>query len=208
MSRKSFSWVLLLAMLLPLIAGACATPTPEVTEPPVTGAFENVDPSGQTVVFWHVWGSGTPSEGLTAIVDDFNATNEWGITVELVDQGRYSDVEDSMNAAIQSGDLPDMVVGYTNALDTWYSVGSLTDITPYVEDPIVGLTADDLADFYEGVWSNGIGSDGARVGFPHGQSANVLFYNYTWGQELGFDVLLLQFGIIYEVNNTADPLSC
>ena len=30
-------------------------------------------------------------------------------------------------------------------------------------------------------------AEGARVGFPHGQSANVMFYNYTWAQELGFD---------------------
>ena len=205
MSRKSLSWVLLLTLMLSLFAGACAPPTStpepteppttepppepteEPTEPPVMGAFDGIDPSGQTVVFWHVWGTGTPGEGLIAIADDFNATNAWGITVELVDQGRYRDVEDAMNVAIQSGDLPDMVVGYTNALDTWYSVGTLTDMTPYVDDPVVGLTAEEKADFYEGAMDNGIGADGARVGFPHGQSANVVFYNSGWAEDLGFD---------------------
>lgn len=200
MSRKTFAWVLLLAMVLGIFAGACTPTTTEPgtyeapgvapTEPPPaapTGAFDGIDPSGQTISFWHVWGTGTPSEGLTAIVADFNATNEWGITVELVDQGRYSDLEDAMNAAIQSGDVPDIVVGYTNALDTWYSVGSLADLNPYVNDPVVGLTAEEVADFYPGSWANGISSDGARVGFPHGQSANVIYYNYTWAQELGFD---------------------
>jgi multiple sugar transport system substrate-binding protein/sn-glycerol 3-phosphate transport system substrate-binding protein len=199
MSRKSFSWVLLLAMTLSVVAGACTPTTTEpstfeapgvaatdVPPPPDLGAFAGVDPSGQTVSFWHVWGSGDPGEGLIAIVADFNATNEWGITVELVDQGRYSDVEDAMNAAIQSGDVPDMVVGYTNALDTWYSVGSMADMNVYVNDPVVGLTDEEKADFYPGSWANGISSDGARVGFPHGQSANVIFYNYTWAQELGY----------------------
>jgi ABC-type glycerol-3-phosphate transport system substrate-binding protein len=151
------------------------------------GAFDGIDPSGQTVVFWHPWGTGTTGEGLIAVVDDFNATNEWGITVELVDQGRHRDVEDAMNVAIQSGDVPDLVVGYNDKLDTWYSVGALTDITPYVDDPVVGLTAEEKADFYEGAWNTGIGADGARVGFPFGQSANVLFYNVGWAQELGFD---------------------
>ncbi|MGD8815036.1 MAG: extracellular solute-binding protein, partial [Anaerolineales bacterium] len=175
MSRKGFTWFLLLALMLPLVIGACGP-----KEPPA-------DASGQTIQFWHVWGTGTPSEGLTDLVDEFNATNEWGITVELIDQGAYSDLEDSMNAAIQSGDVPDIVVGYTNALDTWYSVGALIDLTTYVDDPAVGLTDDEKADFYAGAWDNGISSDGARVGFPHGQSANVLFYNYDWAAELGFD---------------------
>ena len=32
--------------------------------------------------FWHVWGRGNPPKAMTAIVDDFNNSNEWGITVE------------------------------------------------------------------------------------------------------------------------------
>ncbi len=75
----------------------------------------NIDPSGQTVTFWHVWGTGGPSDGMKAVVDNFNATNEYGITVNAVEQGNYSDLEDAMNAAIQSGDVPSVVVGYTNA---------------------------------------------------------------------------------------------
>lgn len=146
-----------------------------------------LDPSGQTVIFWHVWGTGSVGEGLQAIVDEFNATNDLGITVEAVDQGHYSDLEDAMNAAIQSGDLPDVVVGYTNALDTWYSVDVLADMNLYIEDPEWGLTGEEVADFFEGAWNSGINTEGARVGFPHGQSANVLFYNQTWAEELGFD---------------------
>ena len=203
MSKKTISWLLILALLLPVALTACATPTEEPVEEPgeveepaeveepeeveePTSMFADVDPSGQTVTFWHVWGTGATGEGLLAIIDEFNATNEWGITVEPVDQGGYSDLEDAMNAAIQTGELPDIVVGYTNALDTWYSVDTLVDINDYVYDPMYGLTEEEIADFYPGVWNSGINAEGARVGFPHGQSANVLFYNYSWAEDLGF----------------------
>ena len=41
-------------------------------------------------------------DGLQSLVDEFNATNEYGITVEALNQGNYSDVEDKFNAGIQS----------------------------------------------------------------------------------------------------------
>ena len=181
MFKKGLAWLMFVALALPVVLGACAKAT-ETPEPePI------LDPNGQTVTFWHVWGSGDTGEGLTAIVDDFNATNEWGITVEALDQGSYRDLEDAMNAAIQSGDLPDIVVGYANALDTWYSVDVLEDVNAFVNDPDYGLSSSDISDFFEGAWNGGLNADGARIGFPHGQSANVMFYNYTWAEELGFD---------------------
>ncbi|TFH34378.1 MAG: extracellular solute-binding protein [Anaerolineales bacterium] len=200
---KKLTWFLLLAFLVPILLTACGpaatevppeptvaeqAPPPETEEPVVPEPVEpSVDPSGQTVSFWHVWGTGTVGEGMMALIDEFNTTNEYGITVEGVDQGRYSDLEDAMNAAIQSGDVPNILVGYTNALDTWYSVDVMADINTFIDDPYYGLTAEEVADFYPGTWANGINADGARVGFPHGQSANVVFYNVTWAKELGFD---------------------
>jgi multiple sugar transport system substrate-binding protein/sn-glycerol 3-phosphate transport system substrate-binding protein len=201
---KKFAWILLVAFIIPSLLGACAptapepppeqpveeAPPPEPEEPaePEPEEMEPaIDPNGQTVVFWHVWGEDDPSAGLLGLVAEFNETNEYGITVEALDQGRYSDLEDSMNAAIQSGDVPNIVVGYTNALDTWYSVDVMADINAYVYDDYYGLSEEEIADFYEGVWVNGVNAAGARVGFPHGQSSNVMFYNHTWAQELGFD---------------------
>ncbi|MEE9512691.1 MAG: extracellular solute-binding protein [Anaerolineales bacterium] len=199
MSKKYFAWFLILALALPIVLTACGTPAteppppppppteaPPAPEPTEAPMVPEVDPSGQTITFWHVWGSGTTGEGLTALVDEFNATNEWGITVEALDQGRHSDNEDAMNAAVQSGDLPNLTVAYTNALDTWYQVGVMADMNDFVYDEYWGLSDEEIADFYEGVWVNGINAAGARVGFPHGQSLNVLFYNHTWAQELGF----------------------
>ena len=105
MSKKYFAWFLILALPLPIVLTACGTPAteappeppppteaPPAPEPTEAPMVPDVDPSGQTITFWHVWGSGSTGEGLTALVDEFNATNEWGINVEALDQGRHSEM--------------------------------------------------------------------------------------------------------------------
>jgi len=209
MSSKIFKSLVMLVVAMSLVLAACspAAPAeepaaPAVEEPaaPVEEApaveepaaepevmMPEIDPTGQTVTFWHVWGTGGPNEAMLAIVDEFNATNEWGITVEAVDQGKYNDLEDSFNAAVQSGDLPDLVTGYTNAMANWYAVDSVVDLDPYVNDAYFGLTAEEQAAFYPGSIEGGKAPDGTFFAFPISQSANVLFYNSGWAKELGFD---------------------
>ena len=155
---------------------------PEVEEEPM------MDLSGTTVQFWHVYGEGDPrNEAMLAIVDDFNANNEYGIVVEALDQGQYSDVEDKVNAGIQSGDLPQIVQAYTSALNNWDTVDLVADLNPFVFDETYGLTEEELADIYPAVLDLGLTADGERLGWPLSQSANAMVYNYTWAQELGFD---------------------
>lgn len=169
----------------PVVTEEAPAPTEEAAAP--VEPEPDVDPTGQKVVFWHVWGTGTPSEAMVEIVDQFNQTNEWDITVEPVDQGRYSDLEDAMNAAIQSGDVPNLAVGYSNALANWYQVGVLADLNPYMNDSFFGFTEEEKADFYQAALAAPVLADDTMVGFPISQSANVLFYNQTWAQELGFE---------------------
>lgn len=185
------------AMILSMLLTACgpsATPTAAPTEAPVVvteaptaePVKPAVDPTGQTVTFWHVWGTGLPNETMLGIVADFNSTNEWGITVEAVDQGKYSNLEDAFNAAVQTGELPDLVTGYTNAMANWYAVDAVVDLTPLVNDSFFGLSETDKAAFYQGALDGGKAPDGTFFAFPISQSANVIFYNTTWAKELGF----------------------
>ena len=207
MSKKMLKIFIMLTVVFALVLAACgapATEAPAMTEAPMTEApmteepamteapmteeaMPSVDPTGQTVAFWHVWGTGGPSEALLAIVDDFNATNEWDITVNAVDQEDYAPLEDAFNAAIQSGDLPDLVTGYSNAMANWYAVDSVVDLGPYMNDPDFGLTAEELSAINEGALNGGKAPNGTQFAFPISQSANVLFYNSGWAKELGFD---------------------
>jgi ABC-type glycerol-3-phosphate transport system substrate-binding protein len=163
---------------------------PKVEEPKVEEPEEPEEPEapefeGVTVQFWHVY-SDAPGAALQALVDEFNDTNPYGIFVDSLDQGSYRDIEDKMNAGIQSGDLPDVVMAYTNALADWYSVGFIADLNPYINDTKYGLTSDQLADLYPHLKAAGSMPDGAWVAYPMTQSANVLVYNFTWAEELGF----------------------
>ncbi len=147
-----------------------------------------VDVSGVVVEFWHVYGEGDPrNEAILAFVEEFNASNEYGITVEALDQGSYNDLEDKVNAGIQSGDTPQIAQAYTSALNNWDTVDMVVDLNPFVSDKTYGLTEDEIADIYPGVYSLGVTPGGARLAWPFSQSANVMVYNFTWAKELGFD---------------------
>ena len=161
-TMKKISILLTIFMLLSVVLSACAK-APDVAE-------------GTVVQFWHVY-SDEPGEGLQALVDEFNETNEYGITVEALNQGSYSDIEDKVNAGIQSGDLPDVVMAYTNALADWYSVGSVVDLNTYIGDADHGLTDAELADLYPHLKDAGSAPDGAWIAYPMTQSANVLVLN-------------------------------
>lgn len=48
------------------------------------------------------------------------------------------------------------------------------------------MTDDELADIYPHLIDAGSTPDGAWIAYPMTQSANVLVYNFTWAEELGF----------------------
>ncbi len=206
MSKKVIGVLLLTLLALTPVLGACApaateapapeptvapppTEVPEPTEPPVPAGPLGVtaeDLEGVEVEFWHVW-SRSVGEAIEAMAADFSATNEYGITVVPINQTGYSEQFTAMNAAINTGDLPDVVVGYNNQYLTWDAAGDvIEDLMPYVENPSFGFTAEELADFYPAIWaSDSVGDE--QLGIPAQRSGQYYFYNYTWAQELGFD---------------------
>jgi len=163
-------------------------PAPEACAPAAHGALAGVDPRNETVVWWHNH-TGIREESLIEMVDEFNATNECGITVEPLNQGGYNDIRDKMNAGIQTGELPGLVVGYQNDQAFYALANGLADIDPYLFSPDWGLTREERNDFYQSFLEQGVHAafGGQRLGFPPNRSMEVLFYNRTWLEELGYD---------------------
>jgi multiple sugar transport system substrate-binding protein/sn-glycerol 3-phosphate transport system substrate-binding protein len=149
----------------------------------------SVDPSGQTVVYWHQF-TNAQLDTMTALVEQFNSTNEYGITVEALGQGSYNDIRELMNSAIISGETPNLVAGYANDAASYYLDGGAVDLAPYVNDPTWGLSADQMADFNTALLDfntiQGEPFNGALVAFPHQASAQVFIANNTLLEELGF----------------------
>ena len=208
MTSKRWMGLIALGLLASLLAAACTTATPEPTtaptaapavqpteepieeeptEEPMPETMLEGDPTGQTITFWHAMSSGANLEGVEKIVADFNATNEFGITVEQVSQGGQGDLTTAMNAAVATGELPNLTQGFPNGLVLWNGLGVIAPLNDFIADTVYGLSDDELSAIFAGVYSPGTLPDGSQIGIPMHQSASVHFYNFTWAQELGFD---------------------
>jgi multiple sugar transport system substrate-binding protein/sn-glycerol 3-phosphate transport system substrate-binding protein len=169
-------------------AEAPAAEAPAAEAPAAEGAYAGVDPSGQTVVWWHQH-SGSREEGLFELIAEFNATNEYEITVEAQNQGGYDEIRDKVNSSIAAGELPAaLLVGYQNDQSFYQLNDTLVDLNLLMNDPTWGMSAEEIADFYPAFLEQSVNPlfDGQRLGFPPNRSMEVIFYNQSWLEELGF----------------------
>ncbi|MDX1417160.1 MAG: extracellular solute-binding protein [Candidatus Promineifilaceae bacterium] len=158
-------------------------------EPATDGPLAGVDPRDITVVWWHQH-SGSREEGLMEMIDEFNSTNPCGITIEAQNQGGYDEIRDKMNASIGAGEAPAaLIVGYQNDQAFYQLNEGLADLNIYVDDEHWGLTEEEKADFFSGFFNQSVHPvfDNQRLGFPPNRSIEVLYYNQTWLEELGFE---------------------
>jgi multiple sugar transport system substrate-binding protein len=147
--------------------------------------YEDVDPSGTAITFWYQHTSDR-EEALQEIIAEFNATNEYGITVEGIYQGGYGDIFQQMLTVISTQDAPNLVVAYQNQAATYQLADGLIDMTPLVNSEKWGLSAEEQADFFPAFFNADVfpAFGGARLGFPPNRSAEVMYYNMDWLAEL------------------------
>ena len=154
--------------------------------------YEGIDPSGQTVVYWHQYSDdSTQANTMSALIEEFNSSNQYAISVEAHHQGHYGTIEDLMNTAILSGELPNLVAGYANAVAGWANEGVVVDINLLFNSPAWGISAEeqanlnfnllnvnqlDFAPFY-----------GMRVAWANQNSLNVFYSNLDIIERLGFE---------------------
>lgn len=185
--------VLIVALALPMVAvnaqdDSGFVKTFDLQGPAADGPLAGVDPSGQTVVYWHQH-SGSREEFLNQMIEEFNTGNPWGITIEGSNQGGYGDIYNKMIAGIPSGDVPNLVVAYQNNAAAYFQAGGLVDdMDVYVTDTTWGLNEAEVADFVPGFFTQDYTADGtARIGFPPNRSTEALYVNMTALKELGYD---------------------
>lgn len=202
---RKYMGLIALLMIAVLALSACTAmpaapagtaPAAEATEPAAEeaaaaageGAYAGVDPTGQTVVWWHQH-SGSREENLLKMIAEFNESNEYGITIEPQNQGGYDEIRDKVNSSIAAGELPAaLLVGYQNDQSFYQLNDVLVDLDTLMNDPQWGLTAEEIADFYPAFLEQSVNPifGNQRLGFPPNRSMEVLFYNQTWLEELGF----------------------
>ncbi len=208
MRSKLFS-LFAVVMIAALVLGACAKPTPaptEVpteapteapvvteapteapTEPPVVDPWADVVPAAE-ITFWHNH-SGDREPILNKIVEDFNATNTYGITVKAEVAGSYSDIYKKMLPVLNTADVPDIVVGYQNQIAMYQLDGAIWDMNEIIDNPTYGLSAEDQADFLPTFFKQDVYSlyDNQRLGLAPNRSMEVMYYNLSWLKEMGYE---------------------
>jgi multiple sugar transport system substrate-binding protein len=171
------------------------TPLPAIPATPNerTPSPLGVDPNelrGLQVTIWYPW-TGASGASFQAIIDKFNQSNKWGIIVMAKGYEGFGSLDETVEAAIGSNSLPEVLVDYSSQARQWNERSVLVDLAPYVNDPVWGFTSDEQADFYPGFWSDdlvtaGIIPTSKRLGIPFYRSAYMLFYNQSWAEELGY----------------------
>jgi multiple sugar transport system substrate-binding protein len=141
---------------------------------------------GLALDFWYVWDLDQPGTGMNAIVDRFNQENEWGIVINPVDQGQVLDPLESIETAFQEGLVPHLLLSETSAIAGWYQDGLTVDLAPFFDDPAAGLSAKEKNDIYTGIFDGFTLPESVRPGFPFSQSIQVVYYNQSWAEELGY----------------------
>ncbi|HSH03138.1 MAG TPA: extracellular solute-binding protein [Anaerolineae bacterium] len=152
---------------------------------PVYGDIDNLELEGTEVVFMHQHGSSRLTE-LMAIIEEFNSTNEYGITVSTLEEGGYGDIYDKMIAGLTTGDVPNLVVAYQNQAAAYMVADGLVSLDPYINSEKYGLTDEEMKDYFQG-FVNGDRLPqfgGESFGFPPNRSMEVMYYNADWLAEL------------------------
>ena len=143
------------------------------------------DLSGTLVHFWHPW-SGELGRSLTALVEQFNLNNPWGVLVAARQYPGYDALEAELEQAAQATDRPQVAILFPHQALALDEASQLVDLRSYVNNPQWGFTSLELESFYPLFAEQGA-VDGRRLGVPVFYSAPLLYYNQTWAQELGFD---------------------
>jgi multiple sugar transport system substrate-binding protein/sn-glycerol 3-phosphate transport system substrate-binding protein len=146
-----------------------------------------VDPSGQTITFWHPH-SETRAALLDEIINEFNATNRWGITVLSQRQAGYGEIFQNYLASINTDQAPNLVIAYQFQAGAFQVAGNLADLTSLVESTKWGFSPQEIERFFPSILEQDKFPvfDGARLGIPFQRSTDVLYFNEDWLAELGY----------------------
>jgi multiple sugar transport system substrate-binding protein len=166
---------LLFACLLAISLAACSTATkPSASEGQKTADIPTKIDKPVTIEFWHAMTGGL-EKTLQTMTQEFNDSHP-NITVKLVNQGTYDDLNKKLMAAAKSHTSPVMAQAYEDWMQDYINNDLITDLTPYIQNKTVGWSDSELNDIVqvfrdENSWNNKF------YGVPFNKSTEVLYYN-------------------------------
>ena len=206
--KKRISALLLAGVMLMGMLTACGKPSSDEQKPgndsqkPGTtqqveqakGNFEvpegGYDGSAVTIKFYNTMGA-----NLRAVLDnyivEFNKLYP-NITIEATQVGNYDDVREQISTEITVGNQPNIAYCYPDHVALYNLARAVTTLDSLIDSQIevtradgtteiLGLTAEQKADFIEGYYNEGKQfGDGLMYTLPLSKSTEVLYYNKTF----------------------------
>lgn len=141
--------------------------------------------SGLRVQVWHGLDGNTDAI-LSRMAAEFSQKNEWGITVDVFSQGNLTTLMQTVNTALRTPQQPDIVVALPENAQGWDAQGLVADLAPYIRQPKLGLSADEIKDIPTAFWEQGH-VDAKQLSVPALRTGRFLFYNVSFAKSLGFN---------------------
>ncbi len=135
--------------------------------------------TAQTIEFWYAVG-GSQGTAIQEMIDEFNATNEWGITVNGTYSGNYGDTAQKILASLAANSLPQG--GLVPAGPLWTCREGNFVLEEHMAGP-EGLSED----YFFDVLLDYNRYDGHLCGLPFNNSTMVMFYNQDLMERAGLD---------------------
>lgn len=153
--------------------------------PPLGLGVQPGEIKGITIKFWYA-ADGSLDQEYAEQVADFNRRNVWGVTVETRSFLTSTRLEEQVLQEQRGGSLPHVVAAPLEMLLTWEGqIQALAGLNTYAGDQEWGLSLQEVADFLPSYWQAGQVSQ-ERWGIPANLDPQVIFYNQSWAEELGF----------------------
>lgn len=145
--------------------------------------------NGIHIRFWHPWNTKTALQ-LVTLVDEFNRNNSWGIFVEAREMSSATQLFDALQTEWQNPQTrPHLIAASSDQLLALQAKDPqnplLVNLNDYLNAPEAGMTQQEILDFPLVFWEQDE-VNGYRLGLPIQRNGEMLFYNQTWAQELGF----------------------
>jgi len=141
------------------------------------------------LLFWEPFPLDRPQGLLLGeMIHDFQSANP-GVEVELVPKSGYVGVHESMLAALPSGELPHLAVAFPSMIAEYAAQGAVVSLEPFLAHPEVGLSANDLTDFFPGLLESGQLPEhgGQLLSLPFVQNAVGMWVNESLLKTAGWD---------------------
>lgn len=115
---------------------------------------------------------------LQLLADEFNKGRD-GLPVKVEYSGGYSEIFRKVSTSIQAGTVPAMAVAYQSMTTAYIEAGAVLALDDYLRDPQIGLSENDVADFFPVVLDTNRYPDygGKMYSFPFCKSVLMMYFN-------------------------------